>query len=139
MEIGPPQDDAQQNFVWWVVLRLGHELNEILWVGLMDESVWHSRRMRLKPIWRDEDGDGQDEFVFITVETARTPAGGIVFKQPQTIAVFEWTSPGGILRTRLLPDDCGIVPRNPQGSVPVRVDQTTDLDPLVHEFLPANQ
>lgn len=137
VEIGPPQDDAEQDFVWWVVLRLGDEYNEIVWLGLMDESIWHSRRIRPKPIWRDEDGDGQDEFTFITVETARTPAGGIVFKPPRTIAVFEWTSPGGVLRTRLLPDDSGILLWSPDGRVPMRTDQATDLHPLVRDLLPA--
>lgn len=136
MEIGPPQDDVQQDFVWWVVLRLGNEHNEIVWIGLMDESIWHSRRIRLKPIWRDEDGDGQDEFVFITVETVRTPVGGIIFKPPETIAVFEWTSPGGVLRTRLLHDDSGIRIWSPDGRVPMRVDQETDLVPLVRELMP---
>ena len=126
----------EQDVVWWVVLRLGDEHNEIVWIAMMDESIWHSRKIRLKPIWRDEDGDGQDEFVFITVERTRSPAGDIVFKPPQTIAVFEWTAPGGILRTRLLPDDCGILPWSSQGAVPMRVDQTTDFDPLVRGMLP---
>ncbi len=137
MEIAATKDDAQQDHVWWVVLRLGTEHNEILWVGLMDESVWHSRGMRLKPIWRDEDGDGMGEFVFITVETTRTPAGGLVFKPLQTIAVFEWSAPGGILRTLSLASDSGITPWSPGGREPIRVDQTADLAPLVHELLPA--
>jgi hypothetical protein len=136
MEIGPPQDDAQQDFVWWVVLRLGDEHNEIVWVGLMDESIWHSRRIRLKPIWRDEDGDGRDEFVFITVETARTAKGGIVFKPSQTVAVFEWDEPGGMLLPKLLPDESGITLWTPRNGIPVQVDQDTDLEPLVRELLP---
>lgn len=136
-EIGTLRYDAQQNIVWWAVLRLGDERNEIVWVGLIDESVWRSRQTRLRPIWLDTDGDGVDELVFITVEIAQTPDGRVVFKPPQTVAVFEWTAPGGILRTRLLPDDCGILPWSPEGSVPMRVDQATDLDLLVRELLPA--
>jgi hypothetical protein len=133
----PDLDGPQKDLRWWAVVRLGAEDNEIVWAGMIDTSVWRSRQARLKPIWRDMDGDGSDELVFITVETARTPDGGIVFKPPQTIAVFEWTSPGGVLRTRLLPNGCGILPWNPQGEVPMRVHHTADLDPLVRELLPA--
>ncbi len=136
IEVGLPQEVPGLDIVWWVVLRIGESHNEIVWAGLMDESIWHSRRIRLQPVWRDEDGDGRDEFVFITVETVTTPASGLVFKPPQTIAVFEWASQGGILRTRLLPDDCGISLWRPEGLVPMRVDQTADLDPFVRELLP---
>ncbi len=122
---------------WWTVVRLGEKDNEVVWAGMIDTRIWRSRRVGLKPIWRDTDGDGMDELVFITIETARTPDGGIVYKTPQTIAVFEWTAPGGILRTRLLPDDCGILPWNPEGHVPMRIDQATDLDVFVRELLPA--
>ena len=129
-------EDAQQDISWWVVVRLGDEHNEIVWAGLLDKSVWHSRRMRLRPIWRDEDGDGRDEFVFITVETARTAKGGIVFKPPQTVAVFEWDEPGGMLLPKQLPDDSGITLWTPPNGIPVQVDQKTDLEPLVRELLP---
>ena len=105
-EFYPDLDDPQEVLRWWAVVRLGEEDNEIVWAGMIDTSVWRSRQKRLKPIWRDVDDDESDELVFITVETARTPDGGIVFKPPQTIAVFEWTSPGGTLHPRLLPDDC---------------------------------
>lgn len=138
-EYYPDLEGPQKNLRWWSVVRLCEEDNEIIWAGVIDTSIWRSRQTRLKPIWQDTDGDGKDELMFITVETARTPKGGVVFKPPQTVAVFEWTSSGGILRTRFLPDDCGICPWNPPGSVPVRLDQTADLDPLVRELLPADQ
>ncbi len=138
-EFYPDLDGPQKDLRWWAVVRLGEKENEIVWAGMIDTSVWRSRQARLKPIWRDMDGDGSDELVFITVETMRTPDGGIVFKPPRTIAVFEWTSPGGTLRSRLLPDDCGIRPWKPQGVTPVRVGQASELDPLVRELLPASK
>ncbi|MCH7720180.1 MAG: hypothetical protein IH988_04215 [Planctomycetes bacterium] len=135
-DIGPPPDDAQQDIVWWVVLRIGDEHNEIVWVGLLDESIWTSRRIRLSPIWRDEDGDGRDEFVFVTVEATRTAKGGIAFKPPRTVAVFEWDEAGGILLPKQLPNDAGITLWTPPNGKSVQVEQDTDLEPLVRELLP---
>lgn len=137
-EFYPDRDEPRKDLRWWTVVRLGAEDNEIVWAGVMDIGIWHSRQIRLKPIWRDTDGDGMDELLFITVETFRTPEG-IGFKPSRTIAVFEWTAPGGILRTRLLPDDCGIRPWNPENGVSMRVGQETDLDPIVRELLSVSE
>lgn len=139
MDIVPSLDDARQDIGWRAVLRLGDDHNELVWLGLCDESNWHARKIRPKPIWRDEEGDGQDELVFITVEFVRTPTGGGAFKPPRVIAVFEWTSPGGILQARSLPDDSGILLWDREKDAPLRVNQDTDLDSLVRELLPADK
>lgn len=139
MEVWVPPIKPEGNFVWWIVLRLGDEYNEIVCLALKDRGVWHSRNIRPKPVWRDEDGDGQDEFVFITVETARTASGGIVFKPPQTIAVFKWDKPGGMLFPELLPDDAGIVAWTPPNGQPVRVEPDADLEQIVRKLLPVGE
>ena len=135
----PAQDDPQQDLRWWAVARLGDEYNQVVWAGMIDDAVWQSRRARVRPVWRDADDDGTDELVFITVETVRTPQGNIGFKPPQTVAVFGWDSPGGILRPRLLPEDCGITPWSPVNQAPLRFGREEDPDPIVRELLPVRQ
>lgn len=138
MDIVPLRDEGRQDIVWRAVVRVEDDHNEIVWLGLFDPSTWNARRIRLKPIWRDEDGDGKKEFAIITVEFVRTPSGG-AFNAPEVIAVFDWTSPGGVLQTRSLPDDCGIVPWNRETGTPLRIEQGADLDAIVRELLPAEK
>jgi hypothetical protein len=135
MKMVEAESEASQDLVWWVVARILDGRNEIVWVGLVDEDFWHSRSIRPKPIWRDEDGDGREELVFITVETVRTKNGGIIFKPPEAIAVFEWASSGGILRTKLLSADSHLIPWRPAEPVPLLVEQDADLEQLVREFV----
>lgn len=127
--------DRQRDIRLWTVVRLGEEDNEIVWAGVINLGTWHSRQIRLKPIWRDTDGDGLDELVFVTVERFRTQRGEVAFKPSRTIAVFEWTAPGGTLQPRLLPDDCGIRQWSREDGVPMRVSQDADLDTIVRELL----
>jgi hypothetical protein len=137
MEVYPADARRSPRFVWLVVLRLLDTHNEIVWIGRWDRSIRFGRGRRPHPMWRDEDGDGQEEFVLAWNEVVRTPSGGIIIQPPRAVAVFEWTAPGGTLRGRSLPDDCIIVPWDDDGRAPLRVDQTADLDELVRELLPA--
>lgn len=127
---------AREPFVYYAVLRMGGTANEIIWLGLLDESSWSSRGIRVKPRWEDTDGDGIQDLVFITVVITRGPSGGIVFKPPEIVAAFKLDRPGGVLRPETLPKDCGITPWNPPNQAPVSLDQKTDLESVFRKLLP---
>jgi len=132
-----PEEDPDVRYLrGWTVVRLGSANNEIVWLGMTDCNLWSSRGARVKPIWRDEDGDGQKELVFVTVVTVNLPGRRIGFKPPQTVAVFEWDAPGGVLRPRLLPTDCGVVSWKPTESGPVEVAWDVELEPLLRQLHP---
>jgi hypothetical protein len=61
------------------------------------------------PIWRDEDGDGLRELVFVTRVLTQDPLFGLGYEPARTVAVFEWSSVGGVLRAREVPRDCGVI------------------------------
>ena len=128
--------ERKRPLVYLAVLRMGGTANEIIWLGLFDDSSWSARGIRLFPKWQDTDGDGVQELVFITVVTTRSPSGGIVFKPPETVASFKLDRPGGLLRPGTLPKDCGITPWNPPSNAPVRVDQVSELEPVFLQLLP---
>lgn len=129
-------DNGQLIIRRWAVVRLGKEINEIIWVGLADANAWGVRRAAVRPIWRDEDGDGIREFVFTTLEIFRRPQAEWGFKPPNTVAVFAWDAPGGMLHPRSMPDDGSILSWTPPEKGPVKVEQDADLDPLLRKLLP---
>jgi hypothetical protein len=128
--------DPKRPLVYHAVLRMGATANEIIWLGLVDDSSWRARGTRVFPKWEDTDGDGVQELVFITVVTVSSPSGGIVFKPPEIVASFKLDRPGGILRPETLPKDCGITQWNPPSHAPVSLDQEADLESVFRELLP---
>lgn len=132
----PDEDPVVRDLRGWVVVRLGSSNNEIVWLGLIDANLWGNRGARVKPIWRDEDGDGLKELIFVTVETVRLPGRRIGFKPPRTVAVFEWDAPGSMLSPRSLPADCGVssCELSPRGPVKVALD--VELAPLLRRLHP---
>lgn len=119
----------------WAVVRLGQDYNEIVWIGLSDFLLWSQKSTRIKPIWRDEDGDGVKELVFVTVVFRRLPQGGVGFDPPNTVAVFEWDRAGGVLLPRSLPQDSGIITWTPPGAKPLRVEQDADIESVLADLL----
>jgi len=139
----PYEFDEERRLDHLMVLRLGENGNEIVWLGHLDRAPWAARRIRVKPLWRDDDGDGTEEFVFVTLEvvvvTRQTifgPRKGTASKPPETVAVFEWSGPGGILRARRLPADSGITPWTPVDDRPLEVEQDADLEHVIRMVHP---
>ena len=120
----------------YVVVRLGESNNEIVWIGLSDYWAWKRRGARIKPIWRDEDGDSVEELVFETIATVRLPGGRLGFRPLETVAVFAWDRPGGVLRPRALPDGDEMLIWEPPETGPVQVPQNADLAPILESLLP---
>jgi len=130
------RDSTEQlNARRWAVVRLGNEFNEIVWVGL-GCSEWRARKARVTPMWEDQDEDGIQEFKFVTVELMQIPGGRWVYRPPTTVAVFDWDSPGGMLRPRSLPKDGSIIPWVTPGDAPVRVAKDAELHVLLRDLLP---
>ena len=108
-------DDDRRDIAAWAVVRLGVEHNEIVFVALRDYGVWPlttskpARFSIVVPIWRDEDGDGLRELVFVTRVLTQDPLFGVGYEPARTVAVFEWSSVGGVLRAREVPRDCGVI------------------------------
>ena len=138
VEGAPSEPPATKDLTYWGVLRLGARANELVWLGLSEGGGWAGKGARLKPVWREGRG-GRKELAFITVAAIRAPQGGLAFKAPETIAVFEAEGGSGLLRPRLLPDDCGITPWNPPNDAPVTLDQRADLELAFRELLPVPQ
>jgi hypothetical protein len=128
--------DPNQPLVYHAVLRMKASANELIWLGLLDDSSWRARGIRVSPVWQDADGDGVQELVFITVVTTRSPSGGIMSAPPEIVASFKLDRPGGVLRPDALPKDCGITAWTPPGGAPTRLDQTADLEYVFQELLP---
>ncbi|MGD8453096.1 MAG: hypothetical protein PVJ57_14860 [Phycisphaerae bacterium] len=132
--VSEPASDA---FVgYYAVLRLGASANEIIWLGLYDDSAWRARKIRVYPRWQDTDGDDVQELVFITVVITRSATGGIAFQPPQIVASFKLDHPGGMMWPASMPADCGITSWDPPGGAPVCVEQDADLGALFRELLP---
>lgn len=132
----PWPDAKSRNVTRWAVIRLADNHNQIAWIGLSDFLLWSRKSTRLKPIWRDEDGDGVDELVFVTVVLKRQPQGGVGFDPPRTVAVFEWDRAGGVIQPRSLPSDSGIITWSPPGAEPVRVERDADIESVLADLLP---
>jgi hypothetical protein len=92
--------------------------------------------VRVRPFWRDEDGDGRQELVFVTRTYIKLPNGDVGLKPPETVAVFAWDRPGGVLRPRLLPPNGSFVSWTPPDGTPVKVAQESQLDPILRKLCP---
>ncbi len=132
----PWENSKSPNVKRLAVVRIGKDDNQIAWIGLIDADWWSRKLTRIKPIWRDEDGDGVKELVFVTVVYKRLPQGGAGFDPPTTVAIFEWDRPGGVLRPRSLPEDAGIISWTPFQSEPVRAEIDADIESLLAKLLP---
>jgi hypothetical protein len=136
-EVHPTDLDVKKNdLTYFAVLRLCDGFNEVVWLGLLDDAKGRAAGARVKPVWREGNEKGTKELAFITVVATRGPQGGIVFKTPENVAVFKLDSEHGLLASKLLPDDCGIVAWRPPNNAPVRVDQLAELEPLFRKLLP---
>ena len=132
----PWEKAKEQHIKRWAVIRLGHDSNEIVWIGLSDFLLWSQKSTRIKPIWRDEDDDGVMELVFVTVKVKKLPNGELGFDPPTTVAVFEWDRVEGILRPRLLPDDSGIISWTPPADGGIQVEQDAEMKEVLAGLLP---
>ena len=117
----------------FAVIRLGPESNEVVWAGLVNSSLPEDKETRIVPLFRDEDGDGIQELVFITKKKLPRPKQG--FEPPETVAVFEWDRPGGSLRARFLAPHSGLVAWTPPEFPPLRVPRDRALDGAISQAL----
>lgn len=110
-----PDTDKGRDASGWMVVRLGGATtNQFVCAAAVDWRAFKRShpstvgRVSLRPIWRDEDGDGCAELVFVAMVSYNDPRWGFCFRLGETVAVLEWTHPGGMLVPRSLPPDCGI-------------------------------
>jgi hypothetical protein len=81
-------------------------------------------------VWRDEDGDGLMELVLVAAPVPwRTSS--IQPSAIRTIAVFEWTAPGGVLRPRLMPTDGSVTFWSPPDGQPVPFPSDESIDSVI--------
>ncbi|UCG33377.1 MAG: hypothetical protein JSU68_01855 [Phycisphaerales bacterium] len=129
-----PQAPARNKLVLMAVVRLGETSNEVVWAGLtgFDFHPDANTYYRIVPMWRDEDGDGRKELVFVTREATRSQPG---FKKPRTVAVLEWDAARGILRPRGDLKGSGVLPWEPPEGRSLVVDPDEDLRPILMELI----
>ncbi len=120
----------------WAVLRLGQDVNELICVAQLDPKPWSAKMIRVKPIWKDEDQDGQGELTLVTMKISRKPDGRLRFDPPRTVAVFGWTEPGGVLVPQKLPPDGSITFWQPPDGKPMVIEQQADLSDVLRKLMP---
>lgn len=133
-----PEAPARNRLILTTVVRLGETMNEVVWAGLtgFDFHPDANTYYRIVPIWRDEDGDGRKELVFVTREATKSQPG---FKKPRTAAVIEWDTARGILQPRGDLEASGVLPWEPPEGRPLVVDPDEDLRPVLMELMPLPQ
>jgi hypothetical protein len=119
----------------FAVVRLGIDHNEIVAVILVDYSAWARNFPRLRLEWRDADGHGRAELALMRYTRIQPRTVGATFSS-ETVAVFAWDAPGGILRPRLLPDDGSVLVWTPEDGHPLVVATDEPLDPLLARLVP---
>jgi hypothetical protein len=120
----------------WSFFRPASIGNEIAGIIVVDAQQWHKRRTALRTQWRDENGDGRAELAFVVRKIGALPGGGIGTLSEETVAVFEWTEPGGILRPRQIPDDGSFLVWTPEDGKPYEFSPDTVVEDLCRELLP---
>jgi len=126
-----PRPAARQNR--FAVIRLGPEYNEVVWAGLVNSSIPEDKETRIVPLFRDEDGDGIQELVFVTKKKLPRPQQG--YEPVETLAVFAWDRPGGSLRPRFVAPQSGLVAWTPPEFPPPRVPRDRALDGAISQAL----
>jgi hypothetical protein len=89
----------------WATARLGPDSNEVAALVLVDYTPWRAAKVWIRPEWGSQNADGRQELLFLAWSPGRLPSGRMGFLPPETLAVFEWNHPGGVLRPTLLPND----------------------------------
>jgi hypothetical protein len=120
----------------WVVLRLGADTNEVVWAGVVDLSRWASPSIQVAPRRQDGVGGRAKDLALITFVNTPLPDGRADFHPSQTVAVFGWERPGGVLVPRSLPKDGGMLSWSPPDGKPVKVATDADLEPVLARLLP---
>ena len=120
----------------WGVVRLGEQQNEVAGIVVVDGSGRVRQVIRIEPRWRDVNGDGREELEFATVKFARRADGTMGFFPSQTVAVLEWSAPGGVLRARVVPDDGSFLVWAPADGRPLAFGQDEVADEVFRRLLP---
>jgi hypothetical protein len=119
----------------WVV-RPGAMANEVGGIIVVDTQQWQKQSMHLWPYWRDENADGRAELAFVAWRIGALPGGRTGVLSQETVAVFEWSEPGGILRPRHIPDDGSFLVWTPEDGKPYEFSPDTVVDDVCRELLP---
>lgn len=135
--VTPPSDNPNAAIARWVVLRLHAAHNEVLGIVTADLTPGRAAgRSAVVSTWRDEDGDGLEELVFLSFVRGRLPSGTMGLLPPNVVAVFGWSAPGGALRPRQMPTDGTFVAWAPPDGQPVRTFPQEQLQPLLDTLVP---
>ena len=127
-------DDNSWLLYQHMIIRLGMGSNEIAGLFIVDNS--HTpQNTTTYALWRDEDGDGLNEYVIHRVTVRRLPKPKPWHGKPETVAVFEWDRPGGVLRPRVLPDDGSITVWTPPDGQPYEFPADAVVDDICQELL----
>ncbi len=131
-----PTGDAFRNpstyHLYWVVIRLGRESNEIVALAAVRHDV-PANTVGPLAIWQDESGDGIANWVLVT---ARYSANQQELSPFERLGIFEWSEPGGVLRPRVVPDDGSMLVWTPPSGHPHRFPADKLVDDVCRELLP---
>lgn len=132
----PTKERWQNDLAGYAVLRLREDANEVVWVAVHDRRVLRPTRKGITPTWRDEDGDGRSELVFVLRKSVTFANGERGLAPPDAEAAFGWSGPGGLLVARGVPGNVGITVWSPEKVGELTVPRRTDLAPLLRRLSP---
>jgi len=120
----------------WATVRLGPATNAVAGIVLVDYTPWRAARVWIRPEWGDEDADGRQELLLLAWPRGRLPSGRMGFLPPETLAVFEWNHPGGILRPKTVPNDGFFLVWTPPDGKPYPFSPDECVDDVARKLLP---
>jgi hypothetical protein len=110
--------------------------NEVAGIIVVDTQQWRKQSTHLWPQWRDENGNGRAELAFVAFKYGRLPSGRMGVLSQETVAVFEWSAPGGVLVPRQIPDDGSFLVWTPEDGKAYEFSPDTVVEDLCRELLP---
>ncbi len=126
----------KQLFTRYSVVRLGDATNELVWIGAIAQGQPITPSSFLAPRWHDEGGGGVKALGLVEFVPVTQPDGRVDYRPSQTVAVFAWDRPGGVLRPRMLPKGGSVLTWTPPDGRPVKVAPEADLEPILNKLLP---
>ncbi len=122
--------------VYLSVLRPRNGGNELIWLGQYQLVKPSTAWTNVLQDWQDLDKDGIKEMVLTKVVLKPSPGGVLSEETRNVVATFELDKPDGILRTRKLVENCGVIPWTPPHDAPVWIDSETPLEEILRRFIP---
>lgn len=120
----------------WALFRPAPTANEVAGIIVVDLQQWQTRNTLMRPQWRDENGDGRAELAFVASKYGTLPGRRMGVLSQETVAVFEWSAPGGVLVPRQIPDDGSFLVWSPEDGRLHEFSPDTVVEDVCRELLP---